>query len=225
MRVSLIGDFNPEVVAHQAIPKAIELAADELELDVEHEWIRTTQVDPQQLVDADAIWCVPLSPYENPDNVLAAIRIAREHDIPFLGTCAGYQHAALEYARNVLGYQNAGSIEDSPDTSMPLIAALTCGLSGESDAINMAGDTQISAIYQQQRIVEEYNCGFGVNRDYLSIFEDSDMRFSGFDDGGDPRILEIPTQRFFIGTAFQPERSAFKAMVHPLVSAFLRASA
>lgn len=225
MIVSLIGDYSAQVDAHRAIPRAIELAADSLELDVGYEWIRTTQVDVADLAESDAIWCVPLSPYENPQAVIDAISFSRENDIPFLGTCAGYQHAALEFARNQLGHAHAGSAEDDPDTSMPLISALVCRLSAESGAINLASGSRISKIYGESRISEEYNCGFGVNREYLPIFDGSDLRFCGFDDDGDPRVLEVSGHRFFIGTAFQPERSAFADRSHPLIRAFLEAAA
>ena len=59
MIVSLIGDYSAQVDAHQAIPRAIELAADSLELDVGYEWIRTTRVDDTDLAESDAVWCVP----------------------------------------------------------------------------------------------------------------------------------------------------------------------
>ena len=219
------GSCRDQVDAHQAIPRALELASDALELEVEYEWIRTRQVNIDKIAAADAIWCVPFSPYENPEAVIDAIRSARENDIPFLGTCAGYQHAALEFARNVLGYEEAASSEDEPDASMPLISAMICRLSAESGSINLQDGTRIAGIYSQIRISEEYNCGFGVNREYLPIFEGSDLRFSGFDDGGDPRVLEIPEHKFFIGTAFQPERSAFADRSHPVVMALLEAAA
>jgi CTP synthase len=225
MIVSLIGDYDAGVVAHQAIPRAIELAANALELDVEHEWVRTSAVELDELVDADAIWCVPASPYANPQAAIDAIRLARENDIPFLGTCGGYQHAALEYARNVLGRADAASSEEDPDASMPLIGPLTCRLSNEAFPVNLEAGTRIAAIYARPRIEETYNCGFGVNRRYLSIFESGDLRFSAFDDEGDPRALEIASHRFFIGTAFQPERSALTGTEHPLIMAFLEAAA
>jgi CTP synthase len=58
----------------------------------------------------------------------------------------------------------------------------------------------------------------------VNIFGNSNLRFSGHDDNGDPRICEITAHRFFIGTAFQPERSALKQTVHPLITAFLAAA-
>lgn len=223
MIISLIGDYSDQVDAHLAIPKAIELAADTLGVDAGYEWIRTTQIDIDELANADAIWCVPNSPYENPEAAIDTIRMARESEIPFLGTCGGYQHAALEYARNVLGYKNASSVEEDPQASMPLISALICRLSAESGTINLNEGTRILDYYGQSTIREEYNCGFGVNCEYLPLFADSEMSFSGFDDEGDPRALEIAQHRFFIGTAFQPERSAFNGKSHPLIMALLKA--
>ena len=224
MKIALIGDYDQSITAHQAIPQALELAADSLSLAVVPTWIRSSEVESARLPEFDALWCVPFSPYENPDAVIDAIRFARESDTPFLGTCAGFQHAVLEYARNVLGLETAGSIEDYPGTSMPVISALTCRLYDESDAINVDPHSRVGRIYPTERIDEEYHCGFGVNPEYSNIFDNSELRFCGRDDAGEARILELPGHRFFVGTAFQPERSAFEKIVHPLISAYLVAA-
>ncbi len=221
MKILLVGDYDQAVVAHQAIPRAIDLAAQLLTAEVEQLWIRTAELNPQLMPGFDALWCVPFSPYEKPEAVIAAIRFARENDIPFLGTCAGYQHAVIEYARNVLGFGSAASAEDNPDTPMPVIAPLACKLYDQAEAINIERGSRTGDIYQAERVLEEYHCGFGVNRDFEHIFENSQLRFSGHDDNGEPRVCEIPAHRFFIGTAFQPERSALKQTVHPLITAFL----
>ncbi len=225
MRVGLLGDFDASVIAHQAIPRALALAAVELSLEVEPVWIHSSRAGGVEVVRMDALWCVPNSPYADPDAIIDAIRVARETGQPFLGTCGGYQHAVLEFARNRLGLSQAQSSEENPATSMPLINALSCRLASERDAINLEPGSRAGEIYRQRRIVEEYNCGFGVNPEYLSHFVESELKFSGFDDAGGPRIAEIPLHRFFIATAFQPERSAFAGRAHPLVLALLRASA
>jgi len=225
MKIGLLGDYDATVVAHQAIPRALALAAADLSLPVDPVWLASSRVTGAELDGIDALWCVPASPYANPAAVIDAIRLARESGRPFLGTCGGYQHAVLEYARNCLGHAGAESSEENPDTEMPLICALQCRLAGTRDAINLQAGTRAATIYQSQRIVEEYNCGFGVNRDYLPLFNDSGLVFSGYDDAGDPRIVELPWHRFFIATAFQPERSAFAGRAHPLVMALLRAAA
>jgi len=224
MKILLVGDYDQKVVAHQVIPQAIELAARLLAADVEQVWTRTRDLDPAAMPDFDALWCVPFSPYEKPEAVIGAIRFARENDIPFLGTCAGYQHAVIEYARNALGLKSAASIEDNPATTMPVITALGCRLYDESEVINIEPESRAGDIYQSDRIREEYHCGFGVKRELMHIFDNSELKFSGHDDSGEPRLCEIPGHRFFIGTAFQPERSALKSRVHPLITAFLRAA-
>lgn len=224
MKILLVGDYNKKVVAHQAIPQAIELSARLLKAKAEQVWIRTRELDPAVMPACDALWCVPFSPYEKPGAVIAAIRFARENDIPFLGTCAGYQHAVIEYARNALGLESAASIEDNPATTMPVITALGCRLYDESGAINIEPESRAGDIYQADRIVEEYHCGFGVNPELMYIFDNSELKFSGHDDSGEPRLCEMPGHRFFIGTAFQPERLALKSSAHPLITAFLRAA-
>jgi CTP synthase (UTP-ammonia lyase) len=107
---------------------------------------------------------------------------------------------------------------------MPVIAPLACKLYDQAEAINIEHDSRAGDIYQTEKVMEEYHCGFGVNLDFVNIFGNSNLRFSGHDDNGDPRICEITAHRFFIGTAFQPERSALKQTVHPLITAFLAAA-
>ena len=224
MNILLLGDYDQAVVAHQVIPRAIDLAAQNLATEVEQTRVGTAELNPQSIPEFDALWCIPFSPYEKPEVVIAAIKFVRENNIPFLGTCAGYQHAVIEFARNVLGFESAASLEDDPDTSMPVIAPLACKLYDQDEAINIERGSRAGDIYQSERVLEEYHCGFGVNRDFVQVFENSQLRFSGHDDNGEPRICEIPGHRFFIGTAFQPERSALKQTVHPLITAFLMAA-
>jgi CTP synthase (UTP-ammonia lyase) len=224
MKVALVGDYDATVLAHQAIPGAIERSALALATTVELIWIHSSEIDLQAIAAVDALWCVPLSPYADPEAVITVIRFAREHDMPFLGTCAGYQHAVLEYARNVHGFVDADSSEDNPETSMPLITALACRLADQADTIHLDHGSRIAGIYQTEHITEEYNCGFGINRDYLPLFVNSDFRFCARDDNGDPRAFELNSNRFFFGTAYQPERSSLQQITHPLITAFLMAA-
>src|SRR5688572_1797490 len=103
-RIALIGDYSPDVPAHHAIPIALDLARAELSASIDWEWVATRQLSdaPRDLAGFSALWLVPGSPYENTDGALAAVRLARESKHPFLGTCGGFQHALIEFARNVL---------------------------------------------------------------------------------------------------------------------------
>jgi CTP synthase (UTP-ammonia lyase) len=222
--IALIGDHDESVTAHQAIPLAIGMAADALQIDATIEWFSTESVSIEKLAKFHAIWCVPASPYKNIDGALTAIQFARRNDTPFLGTCGGYQHAILEFARHVLGFEKADYIEDNPDTEMPLISGLTCALIEKSAQITLTAESQVAIFYQSEKITEDYHCSYGINQDYLFIFDGSDLYFSGHDESLAPQIFELPQHRFFIGTAFQPERSALKNELHPLITGLLQAA-
>ncbi|MEM7208510.1 MAG: hypothetical protein AAF434_11865 [Pseudomonadota bacterium] len=227
LRVALIGDYSESIVAHRAIPLALELAGKTLSRQIDAHWIETDALvipTDSQLTDYDAIWCVPASPYQNKNAAIDAIRYARENTRPFLGTCGGYQHALLEFARNVLGHVEADNLEDNPETQFPLVAPMACALRDTAGQIDLIAETQIAGIYGNTRIEEEYNCGFGFNSEYRELFDDSALRISAVDALNDPRAIELSNHPFFIGVAFQPERSALKGDQHPLVTAFARAA-
>ena len=223
-KIALLGDRSDDVIAHRAIPIALQLAAEKLSISCSSEWIHSTEIELSSLADYQGFWCVPNSPYRNPAKIIAAIRHARESNSAFIGTCGGYQHAVLEFAQNVLGHSDADNAEDNPDTNMPLINAMFCSLREKPGQIKLNTVSRIYSLYKTDLIEEQYNCGFGVNKEYLSLFEGSQLKFTGFDADNDPRAFELKDHRFFIGTAFQPERSALQDLVHPLVEGFLTAA-
>jgi len=109
IRIALVGDFDPAVTAHRAIPEALRLSARRIGVAVEPEWVHTAAVGAaaESLAGFSGIWCVPSSPYVSEAGALAAIEWARCFHRPVLGTCGGFQHAVLEYVRNVLGERSA----------------------------------------------------------------------------------------------------------------------
>jgi CTP synthase (UTP-ammonia lyase) len=114
--IALIGDYDPEVTAHRAIPLAVELASRETE-PTGVTWLSTealVSTPDDALFRYAGFWCVPGSPYKNMEGALRAIRFAREQERPFLGTCAGFQHALIEFARSVLGLLDADHQESNP---------------------------------------------------------------------------------------------------------------
>ena len=226
-KIALIGDYNPKVTAHAAIPKALALAGEALAGVVVGTWIETSDIPADAasvLSGFDALWVVPASPYANTEGALAAIRFAREGRLPFLGTCGGYQHAAIEFARNVLGQTEAGNVETDPQCPMPVISPLECALVEATGRITFNEGSRLESIYGKRTADEGYRCSFGVSRAYLSIFDASDLLFTGFDAEGDPRAYELAGHPFFIGTAYQPERSALRGEAHPIIAEFINSS-
>jgi CTP synthase (UTP-ammonia lyase) len=228
VRIALIGDYSPDIPAHVAIPRALELAASDLGCAFEMTWMRTDSPDlrkkPLRTLDPyDGIWCVPGSPYASMDGALHAIAFARQQSIPFLGTCGGSQHALIEYARNMLGMAEADHVESNPTSRLPLIAPLSCALVEVSDTIKLIPGTRIAHLYGKDEIREQYRCSFGPSLQYQHLFDDGKMRIAGLDNDGQARAFELTTHPFYILTLFQPERSASTNVVHPLIRAFLQA--
>jgi CTP synthase (UTP-ammonia lyase) len=172
-----------------------------------------------------AIWCVPNSPYASMEGALRAIRFARESGRPFLGTCGGFQHAVIEYARNALGLHDADHAESNPAATLPLMSRLACSLAGATGVIRLAPGSRLAAIYGKTETVEKYHCNFGLNRRFESLLNGGELNVSGRDENGEVRGVELARHPFFIATLFQPERSASTGEAHPLICAFVRAGA
>lgn len=224
LRIALVGDYNANVVAHQAIPLAIDDAAAVLDLTADYDWLATTELtSPEDLVGYDAIWLVPASPYKNTEAAFIAARYARENSIPFLGTCGGFQHALIEYARNVLGWSDAAHAETDTEGTM-VIAPLTCSLVEKTDAIELRNNTLIAKAYGKPEIIEGYHCNYGVSPEFAQELESGDMRVTGWDEQGEIRAAELVTHPFFVITLFQHERAALEGRPVVLVQAMLRAA-
>ncbi len=226
-RLALIGDYDPQKTAHVAIPQALELAGRSTGTGVTWDWIGTARVGrPAEAFAAhDGVWLVPGSPYENMDAALAAIRFAREQNLPFLGTCGGFQHALIEIARDVAGLTAADHAETNAAAADLVVTPLNCALVEKSGDITFTSGSRLHDIFRGRPTREGYRCSYGVNPAYRSRLEGAGLRFTGFDAGGEIRAFELPVHPFFIGTLFQPERSALTGTAHPLVDAFVRAAA
>jgi CTP synthase (UTP-ammonia lyase) len=220
-RFALIGDYDPAKVAHQAIPRALELAA-ALRRPITWDWISTASVPP--LESYAGVWLVPGSPYRSEAGALAAVRWARETGRPFLGTCAGFQHAMLEIARDVGGLRDAVHAETNPDSPAQVLIPLSCSLVEKSGRVHFAPGSQLAGIYGVENQIEGYHCNYGLNPAFRTLLEGAGLRFSAADDAGDVRAAELTGHRFFIGTLFQPERSALRGIMPPLVRAFVEAT-
>jgi CTP synthase (UTP-ammonia lyase) len=224
--VALVGDFNPAVRAHVAIPKALQLAGNGLSSEVE--WIHTSKLNGEMdalLRGFDGIWCVPACPYENMQGALNAIRFARERKIPFLGTCGGFQHALIEYARNVRNFPLADHEEVNPSAELALISRLSCSLVGAKGSIRLKPGTRAAQIYGSPESTEEYHCNYGLNPKLEPMIGTGPLKISATDEAGQARVIELEGHTFFFGTLFQPELTALNQRAHPLVIAFVQAMA
>jgi CTP synthase (UTP-ammonia lyase) len=221
-RVALVGDYNQSVIAHQAIPEALRLAAGR-EQSIESVWIHTASIRDAaaDLAGFDGIWCVPASPYASMEGALDAIRYARESRRPFLGTCGGFQHAVVEYARNVCGLQDANHAETHPGAAVLVVSRLSCPLVEETEEIVLQDGGKLKGAYGVERITEGYHCNYGLNREYETLLFRNGLRPTAHTPGGEVRAVELSSHPFFVATLFQPERRALRGEVPPVVSALV----
>ena len=149
---------------------------------------------------------------------------------PFIGTCAGFQHAVLEFARNVLGIDGGMHAEYDRDASNLIITPLACSLVGQKLAIRLKSGSRAASFYGATEIVEAYYCNFGLNPEYREALESAGLVISGWDDTeafplADPgtaeaRVLELPDHPFFLATLFVPQTASTPERPHPLITAF-----
>lgn len=226
IRIALIGDYDPQVTAHQAIPLALEMATEHSGLNVQWQWLATDEIHAETpLHPFDGFWCVPASPYRHMDGALLAIRFAREQRRPFLGTCGGFQHAVLEYARNVLGWSDAEHGETAPDAARALLTPLSCALVEAVDSIHLAEGSLIAQAYESAEIREGYRCRYGVNPQFEGELLERGLHAVGHDSQQGLRAVELSGHPFFVATLFQPERAALGGVLPPLVGALVQACA
>jgi CTP synthase (UTP-ammonia lyase) len=226
-KIALVGDYSERHTAHRAIPVALELSRSELGAEVDWEWVATRAITDaaRDLAGFTAVWVVPASPYENAAGALGAIRWAREGRRPFLGTCGGFQHALLEFARNVAGIPDADHAETNPSGGTLLVTPLSCSHVETTGAVHFSKGSLLARAYGGEDATEGYRCNYGFNPAYRAPLEAAGLRFTAWDDSHEIRGAEVPAHPFFAGVLFQPERAALRGETPPLVRAFVSAAA
>ena len=165
---------------------------------------------------------------------ITAIEFARTRKIPFLGLCLGMQLSVVEFARHVVGYNDAHSIELNPHTTHPVIALMP-----EQDGIEDIGGTLrlgsypcvldkaslAYKLYGEETIHERHRHRYEFNNDYRKVLTENGMMLSGISpDGRIVEMVELPDHPFFIGTQAHPELKSRPNRPHPLFRGFVEAA-
>jgi CTP synthase (UTP-ammonia lyase) len=224
-KIGIIGDYHNSITQY-TIADSIKHSNRLLGFDTAFYWIDTEKLDSDNYRDIlqglDGIWSAPGSPFKSLDGAINAIRYARENKIPHLGTCAGYQHTIIEYARNVSGFKNAQHAEYSYDLDNQFISKMSCSLKGTKDRVIILKGSIVDRIYDSKEIEGNYFCSYGLNTDYKSVFEQSDFLVSGCDSENAIRILELKNHPFFIATVFVPQVDSSIERPNKLITEFVR---
>lgn len=224
VKIGIIGDFDGRP-SHIATQDALMHSAQQLELDITFAWLptQTFETDLHALPGFDGLWGAPGSPYKSMNGAICAIHFAREKQYPYLGTCGGFQHAIIEYGRNVLHIDALTDKEFDLYAPNSYISELSCSLVGKSKRIFIDKNSRLFEIYGCTDIEERYNCSFGVNRSFQNQLDADGFKIIGVDEDGEARVMSVDSHPFFFVTLFQPQLSSTYEKPHPLINAYLAA--
>lgn len=168
------------------------------------------------------------------EGMITAIRYARENKIPFLGLCLGMQLTIVEYARNVVGFRDAHSIEMDPNTTHPVIALMPDqnGIEDIGGTLRLgaypcvlAKDSLAHSLYGTDNISERHRHRYEVNNDFRAVLTEKGLLLSGT--SPDNRIVEmceLPGHPFYIATQGHPELKSRPNRPHPLFRGLIEAA-
>jgi CTP synthase (UTP-ammonia lyase) len=217
--IAIVGDENDALPSHCELNAVLPMLGD----DVSAEWVPTDGPRISDLSGFDAVWLVPGSPYADDDAAYRAVTWARERDVPFLGTCGGLQYAVVEYFRNVLEVPAATHAESDGADGNNVIAALACSLMGEERLVRPVPGTRFSKLVGDEPFVGMHYCGYGPAPGVVERLAGGGMVIEATADDADAEVLELPGNRFFMLTLFQPQIGALAGRpVHPLLGEFVR---
>lgn len=223
-KIALIAEYDATFEPHVATERALKHSSSLLDVPVAYEWVSTENLDEKIFPDYQGFWIGPGSPYKNMAKTIAAIKYARENDVPLLGTCGGFQHVILEIAKNILGFNDAQHAEYDPYSSKLFISELACSLAGREMELLIQPESTVARFYGTAKVNEKYYCNFGVNPDYVEELKKAPIQIVGSDSEGETRVIEIPENRFFVATLFVPQTRSTGENPHPLVTGFVKAA-
>jgi CTP synthase (UTP-ammonia lyase) len=237
INIGIIGDFDENKPSHIATNSALLHAAGFLSIALKIDWLGTGNLRKKSTKDTigqyQGLLAAPGTPYFFADGAVKGIKLAREMNIPFLGTCGGSQYTLLEFARNVANMTNAVHTELTPKTDMPLLIPVACTVdTPKKKGHRLEGEMKISVVpgttafklYGKTEITESFACSYELNPEYKDRLVENGLTISGWSEDAKARIIELHSKRFFMGTGFLPQLNSTPENPHRIILAFTKAA-
>ena len=238
IKVALVGKYIQLHDAYISVVEALKHGGIAHKSTVEIKWIDSELINDDNvsdlLNDVDGIIVPGGFGSRGVEGKISTIKYARTNNIPFLGLCLGMQLSIVEFARNVIGYKDAHSIELNPDTAHPVIALMPDqnGIEDIGGTLRLGSypcklkeDSLAKKIYGTELIEERHRHRYEVNNDYRTVLEEHGMVLSGI--SPDERIvemIELQNHPWFVATQAHPELKSRPNRPHPLFKDFIGAS-
>lgn len=236
--IGVVGKYAKLKEAYKSLSESIGHAGIENDIRVNIKWIDAEEVTRQGaatlLQDVDGILVPGGFGDRGVEGKIQAIRYAREKKVPFFGICLGMQCAVIEYARNVLGIQEATSIEFDSEARHPVIDFMA----DQKNLTNLGGtmrlgkydcrlqpDTLSHKAYGQELVSERHRHRLEFNNKYRDELRKAGLVISGTSpDDTLVEIVEVPNHPWFVACQFHPEFKSRPSKAHPLFREFIKAS-
>ena len=238
VKIGLIGKYVELHDAYKSISEAFIHAGAENEVKVKIQWIHSEDLTleniPRKLKDLDGILVAPGFGNRGTEGKIDAVRYARENKIPFLGICLGMQMAVIEFARNVVGIKDAGSLEMEENCLNPVINLMA----DQKDVTQKGGtmrlgawdckiseDSKVYNAYKSELISERHRHRYEFNNDYLKQLTDAGLKVTGVNPKtGLVEIVEVEDHPWFVAVQYHPEYKSTVLTPHPLFIDFVDAA-
>ncbi|MDQ3191799.1 MAG: CTP synthase [Bacteroidota bacterium] len=237
INIGLIGKYVELKDSYKSIVESLIHAGASNDCCIKIKWLHSSEINDENV--AEKLWglkgivVAPGFGERGIEGKISAIKFARENNMPFLGICLGMQCAVVEFARNVLKWDDAHSKEMNGNTPHPVISimeeqkkisdkggtmrlgAYACHIKPESKAFD---------IYKKEEISERHRHRYEFNNIYKEDFEKAGMTASGINPQGLVEIIEIKDHPWFVGVQFHPEYKSTVANPHPLFVHFVKSA-
>ncbi|MBD3180097.1 MAG: CTP synthase [Candidatus Latescibacteria bacterium] len=237
VRIAICGKYVHLVDAYKSIVESFTHAGVANDVKVDIQWVNAEDVEEEGVESCLRGISGILIPggfgERGIEGKIAAVRYARENNIPFLGICLGLQCAVIEYARSVCGLK-AGSSEFDPDVEAPVIDLML----QQRNLKKMGGNMRLGSypcrlkegslaerLYGIEEIDERHRHRWEVNNEYREILKENGLVFSGLSPEGDlVEMVELDSHPYFIASQFHPEFKSRPQKPHPLFDGLVKAA-
>lgn len=238
VNIGLVGKYIELKDAYKSIAEAFIHGGVASKCKVNLHWIHSEALNQENVAETlkglDGVLVAPGFGERGIEGKIATIQYLRENNVPFFGICLGMQMAVIEFARNVIGWEDAHSTEMDKETLHPVIDLME----EQKDVKNMGGTMRLGAyackiqdktlaktIYGKAKISERHRHRWEFNSNFREDYEKNGLILSGTNpDTGLVEIVELPNHPFFIGVQFHPELKSTVMNPHPLFVNFVKAA-
>lgn len=234
--IALVGKYVALHDAYLSVAEALQHGSFENEARLTIKWVDSEHLEnPEEIFrDVDGIILPGGFGGRGVEGMIETADYARRNNVPYLGICLGMQIAAISFARNVLGYEDANSFEFDENSSHLIIDFMA----NQNNEISKGGTMRLGAypcyirdntllfdLYNRNRVEERHRHRYEFNNAYRQEFADHGMTIAGTSpDNSLVEAIDLADHPFYIGVQYHPEFKSRPNRAHPLFSGLIRAS-